>query len=65
MRILIFLLLTCLSVSAQTNVVTDPSGNTWAPDSDMGFYWTGFGVGLMFYGFGWILGMAKKTTNDF
>lgn len=46
-------------------VVTDPSGNTWSVDSDAGFYWAGFGVGLMFYGFGWILRMAKRTTSDF
>ena len=48
-----------------TNMITDPMGVQLLATSDMGYYWAGFGVGLVFFGFGLILRMAKRTTNDF
>jgi len=51
-----------------TNIIVDPSGGVWAADSEMGFYWAGFGVGLLFFGFGLIWRMARglrRETPDF
>jgi hypothetical protein len=41
----------------------DPSGVQWLANSDMGFYWAGFGVGLVFFGFGLIFRMACRVTG--
>ena len=56
-------LLLALSAGAQPTNVMDPNGDVFSSTSDMGYYWSGFGVGLMFFGFGIVLRMAKRTTG--
>lgn len=46
-----------------TNMITDPSGVQWLATSDMGFYWAGFGVGMLIFGFNFILRMAVRTAG--
>jgi len=46
-----------------TNYILDPSGVQWLANSDMGFYWAGFGVGLFFFGFGLIFRLARRTAT--
>jgi hypothetical protein len=56
------------SIQNMTNLITDPTGVQWLATSDMGFYWAGFGIGCLFFGFGMILRMARRvtgTTSDF
>jgi hypothetical protein len=51
-----------------TNMITDPTGVLWLATSDLGYYWSGFSVGLFIFGFGLIFRMARgtgKTTPDF
>lgn len=46
-----------------TNIITDPGGVQWLATSDMGYYWAGFGTGLMFFGFGLVLRMVRRVTG--
>jgi hypothetical protein len=51
-----------------TNFITDPSGVQWLATSSMGYYWSGFGVGLVFFSFGFIMRWAcrlPKKAADF
>ncbi len=52
-----------MAAAAQSNVVMDPAGDVWSSTSDLGYYWAGFGVGLSFLSFGFILRMARKTPG--
>jgi len=46
-----------------TNYISDPSGVLWLATSDMGYYWAGFGVGLVFFGFSIVMRMARKSAT--
>ena len=51
-----------------TNYITDPTGVLWLATTDMGYYWAGFGTGMIFLGFNLIMRMALRTgkhTSDF
>lgn len=51
-----------------TNMITDPSGVQWLATSDMGFYWAGFGIGMLFFGFGLVFRIVRRvggSTSDF
>lgn len=63
-KIFILIFLGAFCCCAQTNdVVTDPSGQTWDATSDTGYFWAGFGTGLVFYGLGMVLRVARRTTG--
>jgi hypothetical protein len=47
-----------------TNYITDPTGVLWLATTDMGYYWAGFGTGLIFFGFGMILRMARNISRN-
>jgi hypothetical protein len=55
-------------IQNMTNFITDPSGVQWLATSDMGYYWAGFGIGMMFFGFGLVFRLVRRvggTTSDF
>jgi hypothetical protein len=61
--LLITLFLACPAAFGQTNYVDAPDGTAYLATSDSGCYWAGFSVGLVFYGFGMILKMSKRTAG--
>lgn len=50
-------------LAQSSNVVTDPSGVDWSATSNAGYFWAGFGFGLVVYCFGLIMRMGRKTAG--
>lgn len=59
--ILTWLTLATFSLAAAT--VTTPTGETVDAASTDGWFWTGFGVGCVFYGFRFIKRLAQRATG--
>lgn len=43
--------------------VTDQLGNQFDSTTPAGAYWVGFGVGVMIFGFGYIVRFARRTGD--
>jgi hypothetical protein len=64
MKTFFVLLLSSAVTYAQSNTVSDWAGNTYDATTPSGYFWSGVGVGLLFYGFGWVLRLARRTTGQ-
>jgi len=56
------------TAQAQTNEPPVEPGPTWIGENYYATYWSGFGLGLLFYGFGLKLRIVRqigKSTPDF
>lgn len=41
-------------------VLESPSGAVVLADTPLGYFWRGFGIAVMFYGFGWCYRITKR-----
>jgi hypothetical protein len=61
--LILFCSFCCMAQTNDSNLVYDPSGTAWSADTDTAYFWAGFGIGLVFYGLGMVLRVARRTTG--
>jgi len=53
-----------MNIILAQSVIHDQLGNSYLSNTDAGFFWSGFGFGLMIFGFGMVLRMARGVVRN-